>query len=122
MANELTLTGILAYSDSEGSEVSMDFTEIAATLSSKKFSHVKHNVGITEEAMLLGEVTSLGFCLIKNLDATNFVEIRSATGSTKIVKVLPGKGALFQFGSGVTAPYIIADTGACQCEYLICST
>ena len=44
-----------------------------------------------------------------------------ATGGTKCVKLLAGEVAMFRFGSGVTAPYIIADTAACQVEYIIIS-
>lgn len=80
------------------------------------------NVGITEEALLLGDGGSIGYVLLKNLDSTNFVEIRTGTGATKFVKLLAGEIALFRFGSGVTAPYVIADTAACDLEITLIPT
>lgn len=57
-----------------------------------------------------------------NRDSTNFLTLKTGTGGTVMIKIPPGKFALFHFGSGVTAPYAIADTAACQLEYIICST
>lgn len=122
MADEITLTASLAYADSESADVLLEKCNVSATAATKKFTHVKHNVGTTEEAMILGEVTALGYCCIVNRDATNFIEVRAASGGTKIVKVPAGKAAVFHFGSGVTAPYLIADTAACQVEYLLVNT
>ena len=122
MANELTLTASLDYEDSEGSEDSLQITDLLVSVTTKKFVHVKQNIGTSEEALVLGEVTSLGYAIFKNRDATNFVSIRAGTGGTLIIKLLAGEVAMFRFGSGVTAPYAIADTSACQLEYVIIST
>ncbi len=122
MSNEITLSGSLAYADSEGSSLSLALAALMATASTKKFVYAKQNIGITEEAIGLGEVTALGWSLFINRDSTNFIELRVATAGTKFVRLHPGKFAMFYFGSGITAPFAIADTGACQMEYLICSS
>ena len=69
------------------------------------------------------DVTSLGWAMFKNLDPTNYLEIRMATGaSNDHIRIPPGKTAgPFWFGSDVTAPYAIANTAVCMLEYLICS-
>ncbi len=121
MANEITLSGSLAYSDSEGSSLSLALSALMATAATKKFVYAKQNIGITEEAIGLGEVTSLGWALFINRDATNFIELRVATAGTKFARIHPGKFALFFIGSGITAPFAIADTAPVQMEYLICS-
>lgn len=121
MANEITLSASLAYEDSESADIALSKLALSVTVSTKKFAHVKMNVGTTEEALDLGEITSLGYCLMINRDSTNFVELRAATAGTRIIKLKAGEAALFRFGSGVTAPYIIADTAACQIEYLLIS-
>lgn len=123
MAQELTINASLAYSDSEGSDLSIEIADLKPNVSTKKFVHAKQNIGITEEAIGLGEVTSLGWAFFKNLDSTNFLSIKTGTGGTIIMKLLAGESAgPFRFGSGITAPFAIADTAACQMEYLIVST
>jgi hypothetical protein len=121
MANELTVNASLAYEDSEGSDVSLAVADDLVNVSTKKFIKAKQNIGTTEEAIGLGEVTSLGWAMFKNCDATNYIEIKTGTGGTVIMKLLAGECAMFRFGSGITAPYAIANV-ACQMEYLIVST
>jgi len=119
----LTITATVAYEDSEGTEHPA-FGVIADTadIATKKFVSGKISVGTSEEAIPLGEVTSLGWAVFKNLDTTNYVELRSASGAANdIIKLKAGEGCAFRFGSDVTAPYLIANTAACQVEYKIYS-
>lgn len=90
-------------------------------LTGAKYIRTVQNIGITEEALQLGETSSsLGWCLLKNLDNTNFVSIKTATGGTIFAKLLPKGGpALFYFGSGITAPFAISDTATCNVEIFI---
>ncbi len=121
MANELTLNATLAYADAESADEVLQIADLAATASTLKYVKAKQNIGITEEAIGLGEVSSLGWGLFINRDSTNFIELRTGTGATKFAKLKHGEFAFFRFGSGITAPYAIADTGACQMEYIIVS-
>lgn len=123
MADELTINVSAAYEDSEGTSLDIVIENLLTTISTKKVTRLKQNVGTSEEVLVLGDVSSLGYCVLVNRDATNFVELRVGTGGTKIIKLKPNNGvALFHFGTGVTAPYIIADTGACQVDIFLCST
>ena len=123
MANELTMSGSLAYEDANGASAVIDKLAAQVSLTTTKFTRAQISVGTTEEAIPLGEVTSLGWAMFVNRDATNYVEIRSASGAgNDIIKVPAGKSAgPFHFGSDVTAPYIIANTAACLVDYLIAS-
>lgn len=122
MANELTLACSLGYKDSESADLKLAIAELLMNVSTKKFVYAKQNIGITEEAIGLGEVTSLGMALFINRDTTNFISIKTATGGTIFARLQPSNGfAAFRFGSGVTAPFAIADTAACQMEYIIVS-
>lgn len=123
MANEITVTGSLAYEDSENSDESLSPADFLLTVANKKYVKHKQNVGTAEEAVDLGELSALGYALFINRDTTNFIELRTGTGSTKFAKLKPNGGfAIFHFGTGVTAPYAIADTAACQMEYFIINT
>jgi hypothetical protein len=122
LANELTLNASLAYEDAEDADIALAMVNILANVTTKKFIHAKQSIGTTEEAIDLGEVTSLGWSLFINRDSTNYLELRSATGAgNDIIKIPAGKFAMFHWGSDVTAPFAIANTGACQLEYIIVS-
>jgi hypothetical protein len=123
MADEVTVNGSLEYEDAEDSELSLGLANATFDVSTKKFIHHKMAVGTSEEAIPLGEVTSLGWAIFKNLDDENYLEIRSATGAgNDIIKLPPLSSAgPFHFGSDVSAPFAIANTAACQMEYLIVS-
>lgn len=123
MADEITVNGSVAYSDVDGTEFTMSIEDFVASIATKKFVHAKVSVGTSEEAIPLGEVVSLGWAMFKNWDATNYVEVRAATGAANdIIKIPPlGSAGPFHFGSDVTAPFWVANTGACLCEYAIFS-
>lgn len=119
MANEITVASRLTYEDND--DVSIEMEKLATTYSAGGEKAVKNRLAVTtsEVAIPLGSVTTLGWCAFRNLDPTNFIEIRVGTGGTKILKLKPGEQQVFRFGSGVTAPYAIADTGTCDMEYMI---
>jgi hypothetical protein len=117
-ANEITVTLSLAYLKSN---VSTSKT-LTAGVFSQNGSPVKYvqnvqNVGTSEEALVIGDITTLGWVWFKNLDATNPVSIRQGTGGTNMVKLMPGECACFRFG--VNAPYVIATGSAVELEYLL---
>lgn len=122
MANELTLTASLTYEDSEDASVSLALTDLIASVASKKYIKHKQNIGTSEEAIVLGEVTSPGWALFINRDETNFIELRVATGGAKFAKLKPGEPAFLRLGSGAQVPYALADTAACQLEILLIQT
>jgi hypothetical protein len=122
VANELTLSATLAYADDEGADEALQVAELLATSSGKLYVKDKQSIGITEEAIGLGEVTSPGWGLFINRDTVNFLELRVGTGGAKFAKLKPGECALLRLGSGAQVPYAIADTAACKLEYIIVQT
>ena len=84
------------------------------------FIHHRQTIGFAaEEALVLGEVATLGWAVFINRDATNFVEIRPATGAVDLIKLKPLEVAAFRFADGVTAPFAQANTADCEVEYII---
>jgi hypothetical protein len=122
VANEITLNASLAYEDSEGTEELLSIADKLANVSTKRYTKIKQNVAITEEALALGDVTAPGYVLIINRDATNFVNVKVATAGAIFAKLLAGECCLLRLGSGAQAPYVIADTATCQIEILLIST
>ncbi len=122
MANELTISGSLAYADSEGAAQLLERCNFNATVATKKFNHFKIAAGTSEEAVPLGECTSPGWLILRNRDATNYVEVKTGTSGTIFAKILAGEICLLRLGSGAQAPFIIANTAACQVEGLVIQT
>lgn len=125
MANEITISVSLAYED-DLKEESISIEDIIKSSSAQKFIRHTQTIAITEEAIVLGEITSPTYCLFRNLDPTNFVELRVATSGAKFARLDPdtnsdGKGgiALLRLGSGAQVPYAIADTAPCEIEYFL---
>jgi hypothetical protein len=59
----------------------------------------------------LSDVAAPGVCLLKNLDATNYVQFGTGTGAPAAytIKLEAGEFCLFRFGHGETALYGIAN-------------
>ena len=113
MAAELTLQG-LRITLSSANMPTLDFTvgSIQPTVTGKQYMDNVQSVGITEEAILMGDVAAGGYCFFHNQDATNFVELRSGTGATDFIRLLAGEWAIFRMSADASAPYAIADTAA----------
>lgn len=117
MADELTISASLAFLKGSFAD-DLSVSGLQFTVSGTKFIHNIQSVGFAaEEAILLGDVATPGFAIFINRDATNFVTIRGATGLAGTIKLKAGEPAMFRFSG--TAPFIIADTAACNVEYLI---
>ena len=119
MADELTLGGLtVAFAKSGSPSVSLTAGTLTIDVSGAQVMDNVQNVGTSEEAILLGDVAAGGYWFVQNLDATNFVELRSGTGATDFIKLLAGEWAIFRTSADATAPYAIADTGACNVRFV----
>jgi hypothetical protein len=129
MADEITASVSLSYEDTENTTGSLAVVNLVKTVTTKKITRLKQNVGITEEAIDLGDISAPGYALFINRDTTNFINLKVATSGAIFAKLLPdtdgdGNGgfACLQLGSGAQAPFAIADTAACQMDVFIIST
>lgn len=119
MADEITVSAALKGLRSDWSK-GLDKIGLQFDMTGTKYQDGVQTVGITEEALDLGDVGTPGYVLLINLDTTNFVSIRPATGAANTIRLDPNFGlALFKLGSGATAPFAIADTAACRVQYLL---
>ncbi len=122
MANELTISApAVSYEDTFGVLASIDIPALSITLSTKKVVQTKQTVGTSEEPLIIGDVVSLGYCVIINRDDTNFVNVKVGTGGAIFSKLLPGRWLIVPLGSGAQAPYVIADTATCDIEIFLCA-
>jgi hypothetical protein len=119
MANEIQVTAIMTFA--KGTVTAHTFSAasgLSRDVAGSKYIRNVQAVGTDEEALNLGDVASTGaLCLMKNLDATNFISVKAATGVAATVKLLPGDVAMLRFAGA--APFVQADTAPCNLEYYL---
>lgn len=78
------------------------------------------DVGTSEEVITDGDVGTLGWLIMRNLDATNYVEWgpESSGSMVPIGKMEPGEPALFRLKPGITLR-AQANTAACKVDVRI---
>lgn len=122
MSLEVSSSLTLVYTDVNGNEHSLQLDGAKRTATTPKFLEFEQTVGITEEALLLGECTAPFEVAVINTDPTNFIYVKSGTGGLRIAKVFPGKGMLVPLGPDMQAPFVIADTAPVKIVALVCNT
>lgn len=112
MANEITVrsqlkvvNGNLDFSYDSGS---LSFDQAAASGPTPGYV----TIGTTEESIAFGELATLGWLVMRNLDATNYVEWGFAT-TVYGGRLEAGEVALFRLNPGTTL-YLRANTAACK--------
>lgn len=95
MANEITLSASLSIVKS-GVSIAGTVSGLAVTQAGDQSIGNVQNIGTSSEALTIGDVTTIGYLFLKNLDATNYVEfdLNNPVSTTAFCKLLPGEGAL----------------------------
>lgn len=119
MADELTLTALFKYVKGNNTVQPTGKLAVSVTVTgTNAISHVQ-NIGTSQEAIVLGDVTPGGYCYIENLDATNYVSLRQATGAGNFIRLKASEHAFFRMDAAATAPFAIADTAACDVLFVL---
>lgn len=126
MAAIATLSASVGYDD-ELETASLSVTNRSVTSAGARQTRLIQNVGTSPEALQMGEITSPGVVMLKNLDPTNFIEVKTGTGGDVFAKLKPdtladGTGGFCVLdcaGSDAQAPYVVADTAACRMAVLV---
>lgn len=119
MANEITYKVSLFFEKGNIPRTGDSSGDKLATLSGDDYEFRTQLVGTSEEALHVGDVGTPGMCLMQNLDDTNFVSVRAATGAANTVELKPGEWSLFRLARTATAPYVIANTANVRIRYLL---
>ena len=112
MANEIT-QNITLQVTKNGETTSLAHSK-RVTQTGDDYTKKTQNIGTSAELVDLGDITGApGQLVIKNLDATNFVEIGGDSGLTVFkLKILAGEALLISPSSATI--YAKADTAACR--------
>ena len=115
MSDELDLSFSVKFSKG-GAEIPARRENLSVDITGDAFTHEVQEVGTVEEELPQGaDLGTPGYCFIKNLDDTNYVEV-GLTGSYTI-KLKAGECALFRCAGA--SLYAKANTAACLVEYII---
>jgi hypothetical protein len=112
MASELTLNISGEYEDADDVTLSFGVTDQRQTITTTRPVKRKQEIGTSEEAILLDDHTTHEGLWIRNLDETNYVEIKTGTGGTIFAKIRAGRCMWVPLGSGAQTPFAIANTAA----------
>jgi hypothetical protein len=125
MANEVSVTTNLVANKGTGNQFSFSrsISMTTITLNTARKATFVQNIGTTAEALSIhADVATLGWCIGRNLDPTNFVEIGRDSGGTflPLVRVNAGEPFCFRLAQGIAATlHARANTGACDVEFNI---
>lgn len=112
MANEITVTTQLKVVNGNNSFDTTTQTQTFDQTASGGPTPGYATIGTTEESETFGELSTLGWVRLKNLDITNYVEWGFSTGVYG-GRLEPGEPALFRLNPGTTL-YLKANTAACK--------
>lgn len=120
MADELGI-GASLTSSMAGVDKTVTIPDLTPDVSTKEFTEGIQVIttGATGDAFALNDVTTPGWMFVKNLDATNFVQVGSGSFDS-FIKLLPGEWALFR--CSVATPKAVADTASCSVWYVVWDT
>lgn len=119
MANEITVTSQLKVTNGN-----QDFDKRVSITADQSAAGgpapAQQNIGTTHEAIVISELTNLGWALFRNLDSTNYVEIGVdvAAAFYPFVKLLAGESCVVRLSPAI-APYAKANTAAVKLEAYI---
>ena len=111
MSAEISLS-VSASGTKNGSTISGGSKSYSVDMSGDPMISNIQAVGTSAETIQLGDITSLGFIHLRNMDATNYVEVAVDNFTNKIAKLKAGECALFR--ATVNTLYIRANTAACN--------
>ena len=99
MANEINVSCSLSSSKNGAAISSGQFTKTADMTGDQMITNVQI-VGTAAEALNLGDVSTIGYTLFKNMDATNYVDISLINdGSTPFCTLKPGDVSLIKLST-----------------------
>lgn len=114
MPNRINITGDVEFRPESRPLVKTGELEMSFEPDDKTYAQGIQAIGTSEEALNVGDVSSVGLIVLINRDDTNYVEI-GLTGSYSI-KLKPGQFAIFPPAGTMTAA---ANTAEIDLEYYI---
>jgi len=124
VANEINFTAsISAFKPMVmSSAIGRSISGLVISMTNDQYIQGSVLIGLAATAFPLAQVGAPHWCYLRNLDPTNYVTVGVGAGGavpgSALIQLNPGEPAFFPL-SVAAAPYGLANTAACWCEYLI---
>lgn len=118
MSSELQLQGSLKFAKGGANfeaTFGSGYFDVAGSAGNKQVQAI----GITDESLALGDVSSIGYVALKNLDATNSIQVGSDGTLYPILLRANGGWAIMEWNAA--AIHAKANVAPCNLEYTIIS-
>lgn len=121
MAASQTGTFTLTFVTAAGVSRQLNLPATSFTLAGKDYLQYIQTIPTTAggTALNVAGLTAPRWLAVINRDATNYVDIMTATSGTAFARLLPGEGLMLPLNSGITAPAALAHTAAVDVEVLL---
>lgn len=117
MANELTISLSLKFVQGDLT-VSRSKSGLRVNVAGVRHYDSVQTIGTSEEAIYIPtDVGVGGYMVLENLDSTDYITIRPATGVADLIKLLPGDMAMFRLTA--SAPFALANTTTCDMRVIL---
>jgi hypothetical protein len=119
MAAEIQISASLQFAKGNISSKQLLVNGINADVAGSNFIWFSQIIPTTAggTAIKLGGLTNIGWILLVNRDATNFVKVLTATSGTVFGRMLAnGEPCHLRLDPTITAPALLADTAPCLVE------
>lgn len=117
MSAELLLQASLKFAKS-GAAIESNFASAYFDVSGSVGNKEVQAIGTSDETLNLGDISTIGYCLFRNLDPTNYVSIGS-DGTLYPIKLKAGEVAMVRWNAA--AIHAKANTAICNLEYTLIS-
>jgi len=120
MANEITLTASLSCNKPSimGSATARSIASLLRSMTGTTYIQDTMLVPTSATVVALGGVTNPHWSFFMNLDATNYLQLQNGASGAVFLRLAAGDFFLGPLDQACV-PYAIANTAACQMEYLI---
>ena len=124
MADELTLEVRLRYTPSDANQTGLKLDPFVKVVSmtGTDFLMGTQSIGFAATEVLLDntDIGTVGIVFLRNLDATNFVQVSSDdTPANYPIMLKPGEFTLFRLGQANSVIRALADTAAVDVQYIV---
>lgn len=117
MSGELKVSATLEFSKG-GALIQSNFNQQYFDVSGSVGNKEVQAIGTSDETLALGDISTIGYCLFRNLDATNYISIGS-DGTLYPIKLKANEVALVRWNAA--AIHAKANTAICNLEYTLIS-
>lgn len=113
--NELTLAINMVFQKG-GAQDSINSTSVSINVAGSKYIKAVKTIGTIATQVDLSSLTTPGYCVIHNLDSTNFVRF-SPDGTNHFAKVKAGEWGTFRLAGSTL--WGLANTAPCNVEIFV---